>query len=72
MQVDGMVCDGCTSRVLEALQKCAGVKAVEVDLEKGLATVQVEAATQVDAFNALPGLIQTVTELGFEAQPHFE
>ena len=72
LKIDGMVCDGCSSRVLEALQKLPGVKSVEVDLEKGVATLTVEAASQVDAFNTLPKLIEVVTELGFEAQPHFE
>jgi copper chaperone CopZ len=67
-----MVCDGCSGRVLEALQQTPGVKSVNVDLESGLATLQVEAASQMDAFNAVPGLIEVVTALGFEAQPHFE
>ncbi len=44
---------------------------VSVDLEKGIATVQVEAASQIDAFNAMPAMVETVTGLGFEAQPHF-
>jgi copper chaperone CopZ len=64
-----MVCDGCSSRVLEALQKMPGVA---VDLEKGVATVELAAASQLDAFNEIPKLIATVTDLGFEAQPHFE
>ena len=67
-----MVCDGCSSRVLEALQGMSGVKAVTVDLEKGLATVEVAAATQTDAFNEMPRLIACITDLGFEAEPHFE
>ena len=46
-----MVCDGCSSRVEEALAKMPGVKAVKVDLDKGVATVQLEAASQIDAFN---------------------
>lgn len=71
MQVDGMVCSGCSDRVLEALKKCDGVKNVVVDLEAGLATVVLSAASQVDAFNALPKLMGIVNELGFEAQPHF-
>lgn len=67
-----MVCDGCSGRVIEALQKLPGVKAVTVDLETKLATIQVEAASQIDAFNAMPKMIETVVELGFEAAPHFE
>lgn len=72
LKVTGMVCDGCSGRVLEALQKTPGVKDVKVDLDSGLATVQIEAASQVEAFNAMPKLIEIVTGLGFEAQPHFE
>jgi len=67
-----MVCDGCSSRVLEALQKVPGVKKVDVDLDKGLATIEVEAASQTDALNAMPKLIDTVKDLGFEAEPHFD
>ena len=33
--------------------------------------LQVEAASQIDAFNAMPKMVETVTGLGFEAQPHF-
>ncbi|EFN56470.1 hypothetical protein CHLNCDRAFT_145140 [Chlorella variabilis] len=71
LKVDGMVCEGCSSRVEEALQKMAGVKKVQVDLEKGLATVQVEAASQIDAFNAVQPLAEAIKGLGFEAEPHF-
>ena len=66
------MCDGCSSRVLEALQKLSGVHSVHVDLEKGIATLEISAASQVDAFNELPRFLSTVQELGFEAQPHFE
>lgn len=72
LKVEGMVCDGCSSRVLEALQALSGVKSVSVDLEKGVATVEVAAASQTDAFNEVPRLIACVTDLGFDAQPHFE
>lgn len=72
LKIDGMVCDGCSSRVLEALQKLPGVKNVAVDLDKGVATVELAAASQLDAFNEIPKLIATVIELGFEAEPHFE
>ena len=46
-----MVCDGCSSRVEETLAKMPGVNAVRVDLDKGIATVQLAAASQIDAFN---------------------
>eukprot|EP00887_Chlorella_sp_A99_P007442 scaffold2.g7442.t1 len=70
IKVDGMVCDSCSSRVQETLEKVPGVKKVHVDLEKGLASVEVEAASQVDAFNALPKLVEAVAALGFEACPN--
>lgn len=44
---------------------------VHVDLEKGLATVAVEAASQLDALSAVQPLAQAIQELGFEAAPHF-
>lgn len=44
---------------------------VEVDLDKGIATVQVEAASQIDAFNTMPQMVETITGLGFQAEPHF-
>jgi copper chaperone CopZ len=71
LKIDGMVCSGCSDRVVDALKNLPQVKSVEVSLEQGIATVQLEAATQIDAFNSIPKLLECVTELGFEAQPHF-
>ncbi|KAL4449384.1 hypothetical protein ABPG77_007028 [Micractinium sp. CCAP 211/92] len=71
LKVDGMVCDGCSSRVEEALAKMAGVKKVHVDLDKGLATVALEAASQMDAFAAVQPLAEAIKGLGFDAEPHF-
>lgn len=71
IKIDGMVCDGCSSRVQEALEKTQGVKAVDVNLEKGLATLQLDAPTQMDAFNSFPKLIDIIKDLGFDAEPYF-
>ncbi|PSC68046.1 ABC transporter G family member 28-like [Micractinium conductrix] len=71
LRVDGMVCDGCSSRVEETLAKMAGVKKVHVDLEKGLATIEVEAGSQTDALAAAEPLAEAVKGLGFEAALHF-
>ncbi|KAL4448127.1 hypothetical protein ABPG75_005346 [Micractinium tetrahymenae] len=71
LKVDGMVCDGCSSRVEETLAKMVGVKKVHVDLDKGLATVALEAASQMDAFAAVQPLAEAIKGLGFDAEPHF-
>ncbi len=40
IQIDGMSCMHCVARVQAALEKVDGVKAVKVDLEKGIAAVE--------------------------------
>lgn len=47
LQVTGMVCDGCSSNVKNALAAAKGVSGVEVDLASGVATVQVQAENAV-------------------------
>lgn len=47
------------------------VRYVEVSLDSGIAKVQVDAPSYFDAWNQLPQLVDTVTSLGFEAEPHF-
>ncbi len=55
------------------MQEAEGVRAVNVDLETGIATVHVTATDQLDAAaNALPRLINHVLDVGFEAEPYFE
>jgi copper chaperone CopZ len=71
MQVGGMVCDGCSGRVLETLQKIDGVKECSVDLETGLARVILGTTSQMEAFNSLPMFVEAVVGLGFECEPHF-
>lgn len=70
IKVDGMMCGGCSTRVEEALKKVEHVKAVEVSLDTKLACVEVEAISLIDAMNMLPAMVDTIKELGFEAEPH--
>lgn len=42
-----------------------------MDLEKGLATIEVEAGSQTDALAAAEPLAEAVKGLGFEAALHF-
>lgn len=72
VKIEGMKCGGCSSRVEEALKAMEHVKAVAVDLESKLATVEVEADNYIDAMNMLPTFVTTIKELGFEAEPHIE
>lgn len=48
------------------------MRAVTVDLEAKMATVAVGAPSLADAAAMLPGLVQAVADLGFEAAPHIE
>lgn len=72
IKVEGMTCGGCSSRVADALTGQVNVKAVHVDLESKMASVEVEAPSLIDALNMLPGFVKTIEELGFEAEPHIE
>jgi hypothetical protein len=56
---------------LHGLQQTLKSMQVHVDLEKGLATVQVEADSQLDALNAVQPLAEAVKGLGFDAEPYF-
>jgi copper chaperone len=58
IEVAGMSCNHCVQSVKNALGKIAGVKQVEVNLERGLATV--------DGENLLPeNISKAIEELGF-------
>ncbi len=55
------------------LQGLEGVEKVDVNLETGVAQVEVMAQDPLDAaFNQLPKMVEIVKGLGFEAEPHFE
>ena len=49
------------------------MSSVKVNLETGIATVQVRATDQFDAaMNALPKVVESVRNLGFGAEPYFD
>ena len=55
------------------LQDLTEVSTVKINLETGIATVDVRATDQFDAaMNALPKVVEAVRGLGFGAEPHFE
>jgi copper chaperone CopZ len=66
-----MACDGCSSTVADALAALPGVHKVTVHFESGLATIELQAPSQIDAFNQLPKLMEAVAAAGFEAEPYF-
>ncbi|GFH11089.1 HMA domain-containing protein [Haematococcus lacustris] len=73
IKVGGMMCDGCTSRVSEALRNACPGKVVNVEVSlPELARVEVRASSQLDAVQMLPTFLQTVEALGFTAEPQIE
>jgi len=69
LKVTGMACEGCADSVRTVLGKLAEVKAVEVELESGVVTVEVIADTMGEVLAALPALVGAITDAGFEAEP---
>ena len=47
IKIDGMTCKYCAYNVKKRLKKLEGVEKVEVDQDKGLATIQVKTGTQL-------------------------
>ena len=43
----------------------------DVNLQTGIAAVNVEADTQYDAVDMLPQLVEAVTQAGYRAEPYF-
>jgi len=64
LNVAGMTCGGCVSRVKQAMLNVPGVHSAEVDLTHGVARASVENAQAM-----LPALIQTLTAAGYPATP---
>ena len=63
--VHGMTCGGCTSSVKRALGKLDGVNSVEVTLQPGTATVQ------VDSGLVTSGQIESaIATLGYQVNVH--
>ncbi len=64
LKVGGMTCQNCVRHVREALQGTAGVRSVDVDLARGMASVLVK-----DATNQTPELLaEAVRAAGYEAE----
>mmetsp|Transcript_4037 Transcript_4037/g.7405 ORF Transcript_4037/g.7405 Transcript_4037/m.7405 type:complete len:151 (-) Transcript_4037:139-591(-) len=66
LKIEGMMCEGCTSRVTEALQAVSEVQSAAVTLEPGAATVELKKGSSKE--EAVQTLVQTVVDLGFEAK----
>ena len=62
LKVNGMTCQGCVRSVKNVLERVPGVLGAEVDLERGQARIQIDAARV--APNALRAAIE---EAGYEA-----
>lgn len=62
LTIDGMNCEHCVKRVEKALSGVEGVRAVEVELEEGRATVEADGAP-------LDDLVAAVDDAGYTARP---
>ena len=64
LNIKGMTCGGCSSKVKEVLTKCPGVKDAQVDHKSGKAVVEVESgkAKTEDLIESVKGLGYSVTE----------
>ncbi|MGH7450948.1 MAG: heavy-metal-associated domain-containing protein [bacterium] len=60
--INGMSCQNCVDKVKATLQELNGVKAVEVRLENGLATVKYD-----PALVTVPAMEAGIANLGYEA-----
>ncbi len=67
--VAGMVCDGCTSRVEEGLEKLDIVESAKADLEANKVTVALTAESFGEAAKQLERVVEAVNDMGFEANP---
>ncbi len=54
------------------MQEMEGVKDARVSHESGMATIQVDAANLLDAWNQVPKLVEAVNALGFKADPYLD
>jgi len=62
--VDGMSCQGCVRSVTGALSKVAGVRSVDVSLERAGATVEFDPASVQPA-----AIVAAIEAAGFDARP---
>ena len=62
--VEGMSCGGCVQSVTRAIARLAGVRNVDVSLDKKAATVEYDSATVEPA-----AIVTAIEAAGFEAVP---
>ena len=71
--IEGMTCQGCRQHVEEALSNVTGVTKVNVDLDKGEATIEMEQHILIEAFqHSLDSLNgnYTISPLGKKSKKH--
>ncbi|GJQ60144.1 MAG: copper chaperone [Candidatus Scalindua sp. AMX11] len=61
LNIEGMTCGGCESKVKSVLTKCPGVKDAQVDHHSGKAVVEVESGSA-----STEDLIKAVKKLGYK------
>ncbi len=66
LEVGGMTCDGCSSRVRDALQAVSGVTSAEVSHEQGSAVISHSGASRENLSSAVRAIGYTVDGLGEE------
>ena len=66
LEVGGMTCDGCSSRVRDALQAVSGVSSAEVSHEQGSAIISHSGASRENLSSAVRAIGYTVDGLGEE------
>lgn len=67
--VKGMMCESCTSRVEEELEKKDKVDTVKADLDSGVVTVTVNAEDLATAAGMMEDIVNEINGMGFEATP---
>ncbi|KAG1676089.1 hypothetical protein FOA52_014955 [Chlamydomonas sp. UWO 241] len=68
VHIEGMMCDGCSTRVTEVLKGMDGVTSVSVSLEEKRADIGVAGSPEA----ALLTLVEAINELGFEAKARMD
>ncbi|GIL45359.1 hypothetical protein Vafri_2605 [Volvox africanus] len=70
ISIEGMMCDGCSSRIEKVLKGMEAVKTVNVSLEGKVAVVQLskEAGNSTEAQAAAAAVVDVINSLGFEAR----
>lgn len=63
LEIDGMKCDGCADTVRASLADLQGVSKVEVDLDEGIARLQLSGET--DPARVRSGSAEAVAEAGY-------